>query len=312
MHQRELRRWQHHHAFGTRARTQGERRTRWVVGLTLIMMVVEIAAGTAFGSMALLADGWHMGTHAAALGAAAFAYAYARRHADDPRYSFGTGKVGALGGFASATGLAVVSLLIFGESAQRLSSPVAIRFDEAIAVACVGLAVNLACALLLRESHGDAAFEDHHHHHHDHNRRGAYLHVLADALTSVLAIAALSSGRLLGWSFMDPAMGVVGSLVIARWSYGLLRDTGRVLLDAEVPEARRAEIRRAIESDADTRISDLHVWRVGPQHLAAIVAVVAHDPREPDHYKRLLAGQPDLVHVTVEVQRSPDGAGVAA
>jgi len=311
MHERELHRWQHDHAFGTQARTRGEGRTRWVVAITLAMMGVEVTAGVVFGSMALLADGWHMGTHAAALGVAVFAYVYARRHSDDPRYSFGTGKVGALGGFASATGLAVVSLLIFGESAQRLASPVAIRFDEAIAVACVGLAVNILCALLLREDphheHGDAG-----HAHHDHNLRGAYLHVLADALTSLLAIAALSTGKLLGWTWMDPIMGLVGSLVIARWSYGLLRDTSRVLLDAEIPAARREAIRKAIESEEGSRVSDLHVWRVGPRHLAAIISVVAHAPREPDHYKRLVAEQRDLVHVTVEVHRCPDGVSAAA
>jgi cation diffusion facilitator family transporter len=304
MHERDLNRWQHRHSFGTEARTRGERRTLWVVGLTLTMMAVEIAAGIGFGSMALLADGWHMGTHAAALSVAVFAYVYARRHADDARYSFGTGKVGALGGFASATGLAVVSLLIFGESAQRLASPVAIRFDEAIAVACMGLAVNVICALVLREDDG--------HDHHDHNLRGAYLHVLADALTSVLAIAALSTGKLLGWTWMDPIMGLVGSVVIARWSYGLLRDTSRVLLDAELSDARREAIRAAIESDGDARLADLHVWRVGPRHLAGIVSVVAHAPSEPEHYKRLLAGQRDLVHVTVEVNACPDSPSVAA
>jgi cation diffusion facilitator family transporter len=310
VHENEIHRWQHDHAFGTQARTRGERRTLWVVAITLVMMAVEVAAGVAFGSMALLADGWHMGTHAAALGVAVFAYVYARRHADDPRYSFGTGKVGALGGFASATGLAVVSLLIFGESAQRLASPVTIRFDEAIAVACVGLLVNVVCALLLRDDH-------HHEHaggdhaHHDHNLRGAYLHVLADALTSLLAIAALSTGKLLGWTWMDPVMGLVGALVIARWSYGLLRETSRVLLDAELSPARRETIREAIESEEGSRVADLHVWRVGPRHLAAIVSVVAHAPNEPDHYKRLVAS-PDLVHVTVEVHRCPDSASAAA
>jgi len=197
-----------------------------------------------------------------------------------------------------------VALLIFGESAERLASPVAIRFDEAIAVACLGLAVNVACAMLLREQHGETGVGESHHH--DHNLRGAYLHVLADALTSLLAIAALSTGKLLGWTWMDPVMGLVGSLVIARWSVALLRDTSGVLLDAEFAEARRAEIRAAIESDGDTRVADLHVWRVGPRHLAAIVSLVAHHPREPDHYKRLLAAQRDLVHVTVEVCRCPD------
>lgn len=311
MHEQELHRWQHDHDFGTRVQTRGERRTRWVVAITLVMMAVEVTAGIAFGSMALLADGWHMGTHAAALGVTVFAYGYARRHAADPRYSFGTGKVGALGGFASATGLAVVSLLIFGESAQRLASPVAIRFDEAIAVACLGLAVNVICALLLREDH-DHGHGDAGHAHHDHNLRGAYLHVLADALTSLLAIAALSTGKLLGWTWMDPVMGLVGSLVIARWSYGLLRDTSRVLLDAELSAAKRETIRQAIESDADARVADLHVWRIGPRHLAAIVAVVAHAPREPSHYKRLVSGQRDLVHVTVEVHCCPEGATAAA
>jgi cation diffusion facilitator family transporter len=310
MHQRELQRWQHHHSFGTQARTRSERRTWWVVALTLAMMCAEIAAGSFFGSMALLADGWHMGTHAAALGIAAFAYGYARRHAADSRYSFGTGKVGALGGFASATGLAVVAALIFGESAQRLASPVSIRFDEAIAVACLGLMVNVGCALLLREDHDETAFAGHAHH--DHNLRGAYLHVLADALTSVLAIAALSTGKFLGWAWMDPVMGLVGSVVIARWSYALLRDTSRVLLDAELSEERRAAIVNAIESDADTRIADLHVWRVGPRHLAAIISLVAHHPREPDYYKRLVAEQRDLVHLTVEVHRCPDAANAAA
>jgi len=306
MHRDELSRWQHPHAFGTRAQMRGERRTRWVVALTLAMMVLEIAAGTVFGSMALLADGWHMGTHAAALGVTAFAYAYARRYADDPRYSFGTGKVGALGGFASATGLAVVALLIFAESARRLAVPVAIRFDEAIAVACLGLAVNVACALLLHEGHdhGESA-------HRDHNLRGAYLHVLADALTSLLAITALTTGKLYGWSWMDPVMGLVGSLVIARWSLGLLRDTSRVLLDAETSDARRAEIVAALEADGDARVADLHLWRVGPRHLAAIVSLVAHHPREPDHYKGLLSRQPDLAHVTIEVHRCPDDAAAA-
>jgi cation diffusion facilitator family transporter len=249
MHEHTLDRWQHHHTFGTDERKGAERRTWWVIGLTATMMTVEIAAGMIFGSMALLADGWHMGTHAAALGITVFAYVYARRHADNPRYSFGTGKVGALGGFASAVGLAVVALLVFGESVVRVASPVAIRFDEAIAVAVIGLVVNLASAFILRDhhehGHGAGEHDEHHHDHHDHNLRGAYLHVMADAMTSVLAIVALIAGRQLGWVWMDPAMGIVGSIVIARWSYGLLRDTSGVLLDAEVPAARRDAIQAA-------------------------------------------------------------------
>lgn len=316
MHFESLERWQHHHSFGTNVKTRGEARTWWVIGLTAVMMVVEIVAGLVFGSMALLADGWHMGTHAAALAVTAFAYVYARRHTSDRRYSFGTGKVGTLGGFASAVGLAVVALLVFGESAQRLAAPVAIRFNEAIGVAVVGLVVNLLCAFLLRDEHDHhsaSSLDDHHdHHHHDHNLRAAYLHVLADAVTSLLAIAALTTGKYLGWTWMDPIMGLVGSIVIARWSLGLLRDTSRVLLDAEVGEERRAGIAKAIESDADNRVTDLHIWRVGPRHLAAIIVLVTHRPQSPDHYKRLLAHHDDLVHLTIEVHGCPDTENPAA
>jgi cation diffusion facilitator family transporter len=309
--------WRHHHRFGTDVPANGERRTRWVVGITLAMMVGEIVAGSVYGSMALLADGWHMGTHAAALGVALFAYVYGRRHAGDERYSFGTGKVGALGGFASAVGLAVVALLVLGESVTRLASPVVIRFDEAIAVAILGLAVNVSCALLLREHGHEHRHESDqrneapaadgqgtsaaHDHHRDHNLRAAYVHVLADALTSVFAIAALLAGRTLGWTWMDPLMGVVGGLVIARWSWSLLRETEQVLLDGEVPRARRLAIVGAIEAAEGVRVVDLHVWRVGPRHLAAIVSVVARLPREPGYYRALLDSFSDLSHVTVEV-----------
>lgn len=310
--------WRHDHVFGTDVPASGESRTRWVVGITLAMMLGEIAAGTVFGSMALLADGWHMGTHAAALGVALFAYVYARRHAGDQRYSFGTGKVGPLGGFASAVGLAVVALLVLVESAMRLGSPVSIRFDESIAVAVLGLAVNLGCAWLLRDhdhedghDHGEdrehggrvdrpVAASGAHGHHRDHNLRAAYLHVLADALTSVLAVVALVSGRSLGWTWMDPVMGIVGGLVIARWSWSLLRETGRVLLDGEVSPARRQAIVAALEDD-DVRVTDLHLWRIGPRHLAAIVSLATLDPREPRHYRARLSGFRDLAHVTVEV-----------
>jgi cation diffusion facilitator family transporter len=311
MHLADLERWKHSHTFGADATRSRERRTRWVVALTATMMVVEIAAGMLFGSMALLADGWHMSTHAAALGITLFAYVYARRHATDARYSFGTGKVGALGGFGSAIGLAVVALLVIGESVTRLASPVAIRFDEAIGVAVVGLLVNLGSALLLAER----PHEHSHHggaHHHDHNLRGAYLHVLADALTSVLAIIALLAGKSLGWIWLDPVIGIVGALVISRWSYGLLRDTSAVLLDSEPGEQRRREITNAIEADGDNRVADLHVWRVGPEHLAAIVSVVTARPRSPSHYKALLAGHPDLTHLTVEVEPCEAGADLAA
>ena len=306
MHLDALDHWQHDHTFGTDERRQGERRTRWVVALTVTMMVIEIVAGTVYGSMALLADGWHMGTHAAALGVAVFAYVYARRHAADPRYSFGTGKVGALAGFGSAVGLAVVALFVFIESAVRLNAPVTIRFNEAIAVAVIGLVVNLVSALLLGEHHEHEHEHEHEHddagvHHHDHNLRGAYLHVLADALTSVLAIIALLAGKALGWTWMDPVMGLVGGAVIARWSYGLLRETSGVLLDGELSERRRSELRALVEAHADDRVADLHVWRVGPRHLAAIVSVVTSRPQPPEHYKQRLAAMRDLAHVTVEV-----------
>ncbi len=319
MHAENLNEWRHEHTFGTDEEQRGESRTRWVIALTALMMTAEIAAGMAFGSMALLADGWHMGTHAAALGVAVFAYVYARRNANNPDYSFGTGKVGALGGFASAVGLAVVALMVLGESVTRLAAPVAIRFDEAIIVAVVGLVVNLVSAWMLHDDHdphhGHGHHHDHEQHHHehhdepghdpndhrDHNLRGAYLHVLADALTSVLAIVALIAGRQLGWVWMDPMMGIVGSVVIARWSYGLLRDTGAVLLDAEISRARKEQVRAAIEADGDNRVADLHMWRVGPRHLAAIISVVTHTPRPPGHYKALLSEYGDLAHVTVEV-----------
>lgn len=303
MHHPSIERWQHSHTFGTERTTRGEVRTWWVIGLTAVTMVLEIGAGMALGSMALLADGWHMGTHAAALGVTAYAYLFARRHAHDARYSFGTGKVGALGGFASAVGLAVVALVVLGESIARLAQPVQIHFDEAIAVAALGLVVNLLCAWLLKDGdgHGHGHSHGHSHGHHDHNLQAAYLHVLADALTSVLAIAALTAGRFLGWSWMDPMMGVVGAVVIARWSVGLLRQTGRVLLDAEASQERRDAITMALEGDGDTRVADLHLWRVGPAHLSAIVSVVTHDPQPPGHYKRQLAHMRELAHLTIEV-----------
>lgn len=317
MHFEDVGPWRHAHQYVADQPGTGERRTRWVVAITVAMMAGEVVAGVMFGSMALLADGWHMGTHAAALGVAVFAYVYARRHAADPRYSFGTGKVGALGGFASAVGLAVVALLVLVESAARLATPVSIRFDEAIAVAVLGLAVNLVCAWLLREheeghEHGQAhGHEDGHGHegphagdpahaHRDHNLRAAYLHVLADAMTSVFAIAALTAGKFLGWTFMDPVMGIVGAVVIARWSLGLLRDTSAVLLDAEVSAGRRDAVRAALELDGD-RVADLHLWRVGPRHFAAIASLVSASPRAPEHYRSRLAGFDDLSHVTIEV-----------
>jgi cation diffusion facilitator family transporter len=303
MHSHNLDQWQHRHRYVIDD-GHGERNTRRVILLTLSMMIIEISAGYLFGSMALLADGWHMGTHAAALGITAFAYYYARRKSDDPNYSFGTGKVGVLGGFASAVVLALIALLMGVESIKRLVGPSPIRFNEAIAVAVLGLIVNLVSAWLLQGKHGHANHHhDHSHSHQDHNLRAAYLHVLADALTSVLAIVALLTGKMLGWVWMDPAMGIVGAIVITKWSHGLLIDTGKILLDRDVNQEAVDEIRAKIEADSDTRVTDIHVWRVGSHHLSAIISLVTHYPKSPDYYKQLLSGYEEIVHITIEVNK---------
>lgn len=309
MHTYELNSLKHKHHFHIDSEKQGERRTHIVILLTVIMMAVEIVGGSIFGSMALLADGWHMGTHAAALGITAFAYAYARRHANNPAYTFGTGKVGALGGFTSAVVLALIALIMLWASAKRLVSPVSIHFDEAIAVAFAGLVVNLVSAYLLTDRHhrhkGAEGYGHDHNHNHDPNLRAAYLHVLADALTSILAIIALITGKFFGLVWMDPIMGIVGALIIARWSYGLLCDTARVLLDGEADTEITTSIRNTLESDADNRVSDLHLWRVGPYHFAAIITVLTHNPKSPGYYKSLLSRYRELCHVTIEVHGFP-------
>jgi len=310
--------WTHEHVYLGYAHDANERRTWLVVALTTAMMVGEIAAGSLFNSMALLADGWHMATHAGALGISALAYRYARRHARDARFTFGTGKVGDLAGYTSAVVLGVVALLIAWEAAARLRAPVAISFDQALAVAVIGLVVNVASAVILARGHrqGDRDRPHPHPHDHphahpaghghaDHNLRAAYLHVLADALTSVLAIVALALGRFLGAAWLDPSMGLVGAAVIARWSFQLLRDTGRVLLDV-APEGHVAgEIRRAVESRAGERVCDLHLWRVGPGHVAAIVSVVSDRGSSADEVRAAIAAIPGLAHLTVEVRRAP-------
>jgi len=309
MHTENLDPWKHTHEFA--AVDEGnERRTVVVVALTATMMVVEVAAGSLYGSMALLADGWHMGTHVAALGISVFAYRYARRHATDPCFTFGTGKVSVLGGFASAVALAVVALLMVAESLQRFFTRPVIRFDEAIFVAVVGLAVNLISAIILgrghaRANHAHGHLEPHGHPQHaqDHNLRAAYLHVIADALTSVLAIIALTLGKFLGQVWLDPLMGIVGGAMIASWSYGLLRDTGRILLDAPVERDLFHSIRSTIETGGDDKLSDLHIWKVGPNTYAVIISVVTRHPLPPDHYRNLLAHIEGLSHISVEVQR---------
>ena len=287
----------HDHVFLGARHDEHARRTIWVVALTSSMMVAEIVAGSVYESMALLADGFHMATHAGALAVAAGAYAFARRYARDPRFSFGTGKVGDLAGFASALALALIALAIAYESFSRILHPSSVAFAEATLVAVVGLVVNIASAFLLGgdhppEEHGSG----HASHHADNNLRSAFLHVMADALTSLLAIVALVAGRYLGWQWLDPAMGIVGALVIASWSWKLLRETAAVLLDTSDPHIE-AEVREAIAS-TDARITDLHVWRVGPGCHAAIIAISgAVDCRE---IRRRLAPIHELAHVTIE------------
>lgn len=301
----ELEQLTHDHVFLGNAHDRNARRTLWVVLLTAGMMVVEIVAGVLFNSMALLADGFHMATHAGALGVAAIAYAYAKKHANSRRYSFGTGKVGDLAGFASAMVLGLVALGIAVESAQRLLSPQSVAFGEATVIAVVGLLVNLASAWLLGADHHHGhghdhghhhGHDDHAHHHHDNNLRSAYVHVLADALTSVLAIVALLGGRYLGWVWLDPVMGLVGATVIAVWSWSLMRDTASVLLDAHESHLEE-EIRELVEGPGDARITDLHVWRVGPGAHAAIVAVKGIDGGT---VRSRLHEVHEIAHLTVE------------
>ncbi|CAO1655083.1 MAG: CDF family Co(II)/Ni(II) efflux transporter DmeF [Parasphingorhabdus sp.] len=306
---------EHDHVFLGQNHERNERRTWFVIALTSVMMVVEIAAGTIYGSMALVADGWHMSTHAAAMLIAALAYLYARRNAKNPRFTFGTGKVGDLAAFASAIVLALVALLIGWESVVRLANPVPISFPQAIVVAVIGLIVNLVSAWLLREDHDHHHGHSHHHdhshdeddhHHHGHhgrdqNLRAAYLHVLADALTSVLAIIALIAGSVYGWIWLDPLMGIVGALVIARWSWGLMRDTGAMMLDyREAGDPIAAKIRSVVEEAGD-KITDLHVWQLGPGHHAAIIAVSTASEMNPVAYRERLAQTAGLSHITVEV-----------
>jgi cation diffusion facilitator family transporter len=293
----------HDHFFLGDNHERNEKRTWWVIAITATMMVVEIIAGNLFGSMALTADGWHMFTHAAAMLIAALAYLYARKHAGNRRFSFGTGKLGDLAGFASAVILALIALLIGWESFLRFQSPVPINFKEAIIVAVIGLLVNLVCALLLKDDHGHG--HEHGHSHkvgQDQNLRAAYIHVLADALTSVLAIAALVLGSLYGWLWLDPLIGIVGAVVIARWSLGLIRDTSRVLLDYVDEDEHLPDEIQVILTNEGAEIVDLHIWQLGPGHHGAIVSIIVDAPQAPSYYREKLAAIHDLSHVTVEVE----------
>jgi cation diffusion facilitator family transporter len=298
---------------------RNERATWMVVALTTVMMFGEIIGGSVFGSMAVVADGWHMATHAAAMTIAAVAYRYARIHAQDPRFAFGTGKVGELAGFASAVVLGIVALLIGWDSLERLVQPHPIRFSEATGLAVLGLLVNLGSAVLLHQGghahghehgrHDHAHDHDHQHDHHGHahgrgghdsNMRAAYQHVLADALTSLLAIGGLLAGRFLGWVWLDPVVGVVGAVVIASWSWGLMRTAGGALLDMSGAGPLAQAVRARLESPTD-EVCDLHVWTLGPGHQALIVSIASTAPLSPDAYKARLAGLKGLSHVTVEV-----------
>ena len=297
----------HDHVFLGATHDDNARRTLWVVALTTVMMIGEIIAGYLTGSMALLADGFHMATHAGALSVAAGAYAYAKRHASNRQFSFGTGKVGDLAGFASALVLGMIALGIGVQSVIRLLDPVNVAFGQATIVAVLGLGVNIVSALLLsgghhlhHHDHGDAN-DGHarHVHSQDNNLRSAYIHVLADALTSIFAIAALLTGRYLGWVWMDPIMGIVGAIVISRWSWSLMRDTASVLLD-RTDALVEQEVRNLVERHGDARIADLHVWRVGPEAHAAIVGVIAAPGVDSATIRKRLSPVHELAHVTVE------------
>lgn len=346
--------WQHQHNFAQQ-NISGERRTWYVLIITAITMVLEIVAGTISGSMALLADGWHMGTHVAAFMITIFVYRYSRKHANNPYYSFGTGKVNTLGGFASAIALAVVALMMLIESLHRLIEPQAIRFNEAIAVAVIGLLVNMVGAWLLKDHHHHHGHEhghshshehghshshshehdehshehspershslehshshehslEHSHSHHDHNLHAAYMHVLADALTSLLAIVALLLGKYLGLNWLDPIMGVVGAVIITRWAYGLLKQSGPILLDASIDEASKESIIQSIEADGQSKVSDVHIWKLSGHHYGAIISVLthskdshskgSHSKKSAEDYKQALQQYSQLSHLTVEV-----------
>lgn len=304
MHHENLQLWQHAHTFGQEHKRSGERRTSLVIAITAAMMAVEIFTGMIFGSMALLADGLHMASHTTALFINVFAYIYARRHAHDPQYSFGTGKVNALGGFSGAVLLAVFAVMMAWGSVERLIHPVAIAFNQAIFVAVIGLIVNGVSVLILgRQDHHDA--DEHSSHHHDHNLRSAYFHVLADALTSILAIIALIAAKYFGLIWMDPLMGIVGAVLVCRWSLGLLCDTSAVLLDRQGADELKTKIRGSIENAGDNRIADLHLWAIGPNIYGVILSIVTHHPQPPEYYKRLLPSDSGLAHVTVEVHQCP-------
>lgn len=293
-----LARWRHSHSFGQDKKRPGETRTFIVIALTASMMLAEIVGGIVFGSMALLADGFHMGSHAVALSINAFAYIYARRHAHNARFSFGTGKVNTLGGYTGAILLALFAALMAWESLIRLLNPVEIAFNQAIWVASIGLLVNGASVFILGEHHQHS---HDHEDHHDHNLRSAYLHVLADALTSLLAIFALLIGKYYGAVWMDPVMGIVGAILVSRWSLSLLKSTSAILLDEQGSQDITQRIHEAIEFNGDHRIVDLHLWTVGPGIYASVLSIVSRSPAEPRYFKSLLPENLPIQHISIEV-----------
>ena len=309
MHSHDLSEWRHDHVFDT-GNAAGERGARLVMWITAATMLVEIAAGWFFNSMALLADGLHMSSHAVAIGLSAYAYATARRHAQDPRYAFGTWKIEVLGGFASAIFLLVVVALMAYGSVERLFKPEPIHYPEAMTVAVLGLLVNLVCALILGKAHDHGHHHDHghdHHHHHDLNLKSAYLHVVADAATSVAAIAALAGGWWLGWAWLDPVMGLIGAVIVAVWAKSLVGETSKVLLDREMDHPVVDEIREVIAQQgkaSETEITDLHVWRVGRASYSCALSVVTHDAHlTPGQVREWLGVHEEIVHATIEIHR---------
>jgi cation diffusion facilitator family transporter len=321
MHSKHHQQLQHDHTFEQDRKRPGENRSLIVIAITLVMMLVEIIGGIVYGSMALLADGLHMASHAVALSITVFAYIYARRNARNPQFSFGTGKVNALGGFSGAILLGLFAVFMAVESIHRLLNPVDIVFNQAIFVAIVGLVVNGVCVFILggdEHDHHHAHYhlddEKHHHgdkkhqhtsvaHSHDHNLKSAYLHVIADALTSILAIVALLAAKYFGWLWMDPIMGIIGGLLVARWSVSLLKETSNVLLDHQAAKPLREKVRSYIEKDGDSEIIDLHIWSIGPSIYSALITVVAHQAKTAEQYKSQLPEDLGLVHVSVEVHQ---------
>lgn len=303
---KDLSNWQHSHLFNE-GNPLAEKKTKVAVLLTFITMIAEIIGGYIFNSMALLADGWHMSSHTLALGLSVLAYVFARKYAHDNRFAFGTWKIEVLGGFTSAILLALIALLMFSHSIERLVNPSEIHYDQAIIIAFIGLLVNLACAWLLKDGHHHhhgSHDHSHGHHHHDMNLRAAYIHVITDAATSVLAIIALISGKFWGAAWLDPVMGIVGAILVSIWAYGLIRDSGKILLDAEMDAPVVQEIKEVIEQNPiKAKISDLHVWRVGKEKYACIVGLVTSENISPDYFRNLLSIHEELVHITIEINK---------